>query len=59
MFLNRPQLILERENYYLNEALKTEIESLKEIIIKIKNQKNTIPIIEAFITVIDTFVLCF
>lgn len=57
LFLNRPQLLLERKSYFLHEVLKTEIESLKEVILRIKSQKNTTLILETMIALIDTVVI--
>lgn len=54
LFLNRPQLILERKSFYLNEELKMESEKLKNIGLQLKQQGNTDPIIDALVTALDT-----
>jgi len=57
LFLNRPQLVLERKSYYLHEKLKNESETLKSIVLQIKNLDNSDEMIEAMVTLIDTTIL--
>jgi hypothetical protein len=57
LFLNRPQLILERRSYYLNEELKRESEKLKNIGLRLKNQYNSDPSIDAMLMMIETTIL--
>lgn len=57
LFLNRPQLVLERKSYYLHEELKNESEKLKSIVLQIKNQNISDAIIESMIQLIDTTIL--
>lgn len=54
LFLNRPQLILERKCYILHQELKKETEKLKIITQAIKEQENENPIIDALIIMINT-----
>lgn len=57
LFLNRPQLILERRSYYLNEELKRESEKLKNIGQQLKNQYNSDPSVDAMLIMIETTIL--
>lgn len=57
LFLNRPQLILERRSYYLNEELKRESEKLKNIGLQLKDQYNSDPGIDAMLIMIETTIL--
>lgn len=54
LFLNRPQLILERKSFHLHEELRVESEKLKEIALQLKIQDDSNPIIDALITFIET-----
>lgn len=56
LFLNRPQLILERKSFYLHETLKKEIKILKTIVIQLK-EKDTNPLADGLITMIETTAL--
>ena len=57
LFLNRPQLILERKCYYLNVELIKQAEKLKNIGLLLKKQDESNQIIDAMITMIDTTIL--
>lgn len=57
LFLNRPQLVLERKSYYLNVELIKESEKLKEIGEQLNRQNELNPIINTMITMIDTTIL--
>jgi len=57
LFLNRPQLILERRSFYLNEELKKEYEKLKDIVLQLKKQNDSDPIIDAMMIAVDTIIL--
>ena len=54
LFLNRPQLVLERESFFLHETLKNETRKLKDIVLQIKRQDKDNPLIEGLITMIET-----
>jgi hypothetical protein len=57
LFLNRPQLILERKSFHLHEVLRIESEKLKEITLQLKVQEDSNPIIDTLITIIETTIL--
>lgn len=58
LFLNRPQLILERRSFYLHEKYKNEVEKLKEITLNLKKQKLIDPLIDDLVnTLIETTTL--
>ena len=57
LFLNRPQLILERKSFYLHEILKTEIQKLKDIVPEIKILDKENPLADGLITMIETTTL--
>jgi hypothetical protein len=57
LFLNRPQLILERKSFYLHEILKKEAEKLKDIVVEIKKQEKTNPFVDSLITASETIIL--
>jgi len=54
LFLNRPQLVLERESFFLHETLKKEAQKLKDIVLQIKRQDKDNPLIEGLVTLIET-----
>jgi hypothetical protein len=53
LFLNRPQLILERRSFILHETLKQESEKLKAIVDEIKKIELNNPIIDGLIDMIQ------
>jgi hypothetical protein len=57
LFLNRPQLILERKSYILHEILKYEYEKLKMTVQQIKMNKESDLIMATLVTAIDTIIL--
>ncbi len=57
LFLNRPQLILERKGYYLNAILISEIQTLKEIGVQLNRKFGSNPVVDSMITMIDTTIL--
>jgi hypothetical protein len=57
LFLNRPQLVLERKSYYLHEELRIESEKLKNVVLQIKEQDDSDVIIETMVQLIDTTIL--
>ena len=57
LFLNRPQLILERKRFYLHQVLKNEIKKLKDILLEIKKQDKENPLADGMITMIETTTL--
>ncbi len=57
LFLNRPQLVLERKAHSLHESLKIESQKLVEIVQKIKNADSTNPLVDGLITMIETTIL--
>lgn len=57
LYLNRPQLILERKNFYLHIKLKSEIEKLIEILGKLNDNKTKSPIIRSYIDTCEVLIL--
>lgn len=57
LFLNRPQLILERKSFHLHELLKNEIQKLKDIVLEIRKQDQGNLLAEALIAMIETTIL--
>lgn len=57
LFLNRPQLILERKSFVLHEILKQESEKLKAIAVEIKKLEENNPLVDGLITMIETATL--
>jgi hypothetical protein len=57
LFLNRPQLVLERKGFYLNQELVVESEKLKEIGVQLKKKYGSNPMIDSMITMINTTIL--
>jgi 5-methylcytosine-specific restriction endonuclease McrA len=56
LYLNRPQLVLERKKFYLLQTLKDEMKKLMDTVNKMKNQNNA-TLIKGFVTVAETAVL--
>ena len=57
LFLNRPQLVLERKSFDLHEKLRIESEKLKNIVLQLQYQDNSNPYIDAMVTMINTTIL--
>ncbi len=57
LFLNRPQLVLERKYYFLQQRLKKEIEELKTYLLAAQELDKKNPLLEAFISTIETTIL--
>lgn len=57
LFLNRPQLILERKSFYLTETLKDECKKLDAILRQVKKQDANNPLVDGYIQMIETLLL--
>lgn len=57
LFLNRPQLVLERKSFLLHNILKQESLKLKEILAEIKNTEGDNPIVEGYVSALETVIL--
>lgn len=57
LFLNRPQLILERKSFDLHSRLKDETQKLTHILLQIKKQDINNPLIDGYITMAETILI--
>jgi hypothetical protein len=57
LFLNRPQLILERKSFKLHEILKRETEILKAIALELKESDKDNPLIDTIVSTTEAMIL--